>query len=539
MSASWAGRVGTDHPRAHVRTHRGALPCAMPLPPRQRAPVRVVFAAKTWTPPATRDERFAALRWIAAIATLVEGHWRSLLRMPRVDDLTCGMSALWRPLQAMLHVEILMTYACTYDPAIGPGSCEAPGCCSVVRPHHAVAYTAGVAGGVVAKESPRQSEPGAWNWFEVADVTDQEFYRMKLYAHAVLGAGYRNVEPTSYRCSGQSLFGIDSTRSWRYYIRHPVVYADWSQYTSCVADSVFIDSDDTSRARAMCADFQTRIGAPIRFVDDDVQAGLLTPSEAASVPQTEAAYRPPHVHIEYVTPAAVMPYARLVAVERAEVIATNLMGSVLADVFAEDIPHSVDATIAEARAAFEAAQAAEAAAAAKEGRPVRVPSDRQRRQAERGPPIDPAASAALTGAFDLHDYIRAKLRLWSQATQEILDAQQAVRLAGGGGGGEGPSDRVRAIAEANPLVTLQHTCAGVGLSPPKEFTCCEVVAAILQFGGVIRTGINPRTTLLNNIHRQLLRSNRLRSPWQNVLYAEVIAPTTTARRFDQVLPTRT
>lgn len=510
----------------------------MPLPPRNRVARRVIFSAKTWVPPESKDEKFATLRWVAGMATLLEGHWRSLLRAPRSDDWSCGLSQLWRPMQAMLHVEIILTYACTYDEAVGPGSCEAPGCTRFVAPHHAVAYTAGVSGGVVAKESPRQSEPGAWNWFEVADVTDQEFYRLKLYAHAVLGAGYRNVDPLAYRCSGQTLFGVDATRSWRYYLRHPVVYADWAQFTSCLSDRVFVSSEDTERARALCAQFQALIRAPIRFVADDVDAGALLPADAANVLPSEAAYRPPHVQLTYATPPEIHSYAYQVAVEQADVHVTNLLGAALADVLADDVPKGVAAL-------FEATRTAHAKARA-EGKTAR--------EQPTMPRLDPIAADATEGRFNLHEYIRAKLRLWSNVTREILEAQQEVReynlalvgLDDSSGSSEArpkmrrpPSQDTLALAKDVPLITLQYTCAQLGLAPPKEFTCCEVVAAMLMFAGIIRTGIDPRTTLLNNIHRQLLRSNRLRSPWQGDLrYDDVIPVPTTAPRFDAVEPAR-
>ncbi len=423
-----------------------------------RAPRRMVLAAKTWSPSDDPNDTLKkrTTLYLIALASQWGGHWRSFWRWPTAEDPTCGLGALWNPRHGMLHIEILVVYPCTYDTSRGAGSCEAPGCCSVVRPYHVITYTAGNAGGVKWKDSPTQADPGAWNWFEIAKVTDEEMYRFKVYAHATLGAGYRPIESyMKYMCnSGKTTpFGVDATHSWRYYIRNPIVYADWASKVACTADTVYTDAADTQRARAMCATFEARIGGPVQFGGD-------APSSSKR-------------HL--------ITNADRVRARDIDAIATEVMRDVLEGVLTEDIP--VDAgTI-----------------------------------------------------FKLDAYMRAKMTLVSKTSALILDAQAARRAFVDATRAEADVkawDAKHPMATADRFRVLFQVVLDAGLAPQKEFTCCEWVSAALLFAGVIRTAINPRVTLLNNIHGQLYRSGRLVSPFHNnISYESVVPRETTVRRF--------
>lgn len=282
-----------------------STPASLPAPLATPS-ARVVYAAKLWTP--TVHERNAERitqragrqrggkppsLWqqlmlkltvqkvrmsLHAIATFSELDGASNLSLRGIGN------ALLAPRFGIIHSELILTMPCTYDPAIGAGSCAAPACCGVVRPAHAISFTAGIDGGVIAKESPRMADVSGWNLFEIS-VSDDEFLRLWVYLTTALCSSYREFNTLLYTCGGGSGDAALTTRvipdsdsedddddvdaaedsdsdtsddggdqTWRYYIRDPAIYYQ-SLRARLLPTDIFVmwSSDaDRDRCRDMC-----------------------------------------------------------------------------------------------------------------------------------------------------------------------------------------------------------------------------------------------------------------------------------------------
>lgn len=463
----------------------------------------------------------STLARMAAGVSVLDGAMGSLRE--RID-------ALRNPRSGALHVELMITYPCTFTPLVdaegrpipgtGAGTCDAPGCNAHVRPFHAVAYACATGAGVYAKESPRQLDPLVWARYDVLRSTPEEVYRLKLYCHAMLGATYRTISALTYLCDGLSPFGVDATNGWRYYLRHPMVFreSDWSSpwvAARAASAAVIAALCGVGRALGRCRRRQRRPRgggggdadtgdddgetARLRDDDDDDDAGRVVDSafEANRVADLRlrrmrarlATWRPADAvestddddDDDSSAGAAVVDQGIFLVEERSTMPRIEEDGGDEADEWPTE---ELRARRAEADACVTAIMEDELTAV--------VAVDVYARQTEDVLETSPTGSAAAADkSFDIHEHLRAKnLQMFAVAEHNRRETGELCYM----------DDWYGQLA-----VNLRKE----GLAVYKGFTCCEYASAAFLFAGMIRTAIDPRTTLLNNVHTQLFLSGRV------------------------------
>jgi len=540
----------------------------MPLPVRREPRPVVVISCKTWKPmdvDAKVDEivRSMEAKGQTADDKAREGVRGDVVRGARMLRLACAASWLQggmpetfaerlrtasHPLRGVQHMEFAVTYACTWrneelDPATGrpvpgtgAGSCDAPGCNSVVRPYHAVTYTCDTTSGVHGKEWPRQQDEDVWSRYDVWNVTPEEAYRLKLYAHAMLGAAYRPYSPLTYLCGSRTPEGADGGESWRYYVRVPPDFSLAAWETGGGGGGSVVASG-AACVLAVATSCWTGGGAPppppLPPPQEALGAPLTTSGEKASLPSAAAAAA---------TPASKQDSMSTRSRRIAEGMRAHLTRSTAAVTAATSVASLEEYDRITAHAGAEgAAPLPECVRAqwvrfdeyltrvltrelealvAHDVAPIESPEDVQELHEWARAALDgagvPLGAAAHGTRADLTAHIRSKMLLMHRVAIDIRARAPGVKPV------------CSLEGRYKPLCELLNTN---GMAVPKLFTCCEFVAAAFLFAGLIRTRIDPHTSLLNNVVRCVADSGRC-GPYATVDFFQVFPRDSDAKRAD-------
>lgn len=599
----------------------------MPLPARRASPPEVILTAKTWKPPdaaaavaaaaakarssAPRDDEggdgdgggggrvcgciptlsAATLAWTAAAVSVLDGSMGTLRER---------IAAARNPRAGALHVEMMIVYPCTFTPLVdaagvpvpgtGAGTCDAPGCNARVRPFHAVTYSCATGAGVHAKDSPRQQDPLVWARFDILRATPEEVYRLKLYAHTMLGAAYRSISALTYLCDSLSPFGVDASNGWRYYLRHPMVFRPdgWgSPWVAARAASASVvaalcsvrrvwdrcrrrrgggGSGSASRPRAADADADADTDrAALVHRSDDAPGGADDDADPDAVGSANETARAEAARLRRMRSKLLVNETQWVAAGGAPLAGGG--GGDDDDALGEWRDLGVYLGLGEDGTAVvyvdggdddaDDADSGTGGSAREDDRAMRAIADARVTEI-----MEDELAAVVAVDVYAREMERAAVRGGDGDDGDDGGAAAEATPDGGGGGGGGSSSKSpRAAMRAFTLLDhlrakhaqmfavsewvhdqtgdwcsmenyygqLAKNLRSESLAVYKGFTCCEFAAAAFLFAGMIRTGINPRTTLLNNVHTQLYLSGRVARECR-VRYEDVVVSDSTLQR---------
>lgn len=469
------------------------------------------------------------MEWLGAVLARAVPY-EQMNRMAAATSLLTGaverptLAQLRRPVAGAQHVEMMITMPCTWNGAAG--SCDAPGCSGPVpiRPFHAITFSCAKGGGVHAKESPVQRESEAWRRYELLRLTPEEVYRVKLYALVMLGAAYRSISPVTYAFDGMSVCGIDATGGWRYYPRPPLDTPGRAYSAAAPAASSIVSVAAASAAAALaplarsCARWRATSEAPAETreeTDARVRAETATRVRASLaagciLPAPTAGEDPEEVCAEVLDAYHGRHACGPVTVAAADMMAWPELETERA--LLARVDHEISAVMADELAAVFCADIGMRRA--------------EQQQQQRDSPDDDDDGGGDDGGGDAPD---AGIEGMEAALREKLCLVHGYAVKYRDGGNRGRRRAPCAIGGPVEYTELAKALRRNGLAVYKAFTCCEFAAAAFVFSGLIRTEINPRTTLLNNVHLQLYLSGRTTRA-HDVRYEELMRSVSTAHR---------